>query len=721
MTSLRTLKAMAVAVAGTLLILTCDRTARGGAVEFRAGEAALVVAAPTTDLEARVVVDLTDYLGKVLGHPAKLVASLDAAGGAAPAIVLSSTGRAQPFDVAAPTGSPESFALETRTSAGSRPLVLAVGNSATGLKRAVRRLIVKSEQREPGLVIPDIKQSESPWIPKREWTLCPWGPELVRGYFVNPNVDKRLNVWNYSDRQIADYVAMFDAFGFSGAQLMDTPLGYAVVGSAEGYQDRIRKFAEAADARGQDVTLWVWAAQFNDYGWFDPDVTYAPAKGTSAYEDPKVRATFERYYDGYARLAPHVDLLIAHFYDPGQLNDRADVFNYMRLLYGKFKAQNPDVRLGVDFWASGSDAEYMRQLIDNGFGDALLLENSMPHTYGPGKREALHEEAKKRGVNMGVWGWYTVEMESDQMPMMHVNARVLADFYRAVRDGADRIRPLTYWSEMEAYHLANVFTMYAAGQLLWNPDRDPDEVLHEIADGILGPRNGADLLAALKLIQDVRSGPTWDTYWWKQPAHRLGTADPKDDLRRADESIAKLEAMRIDPAFVPKFPLPFPPRTFVEVTLPNLRQIRHFADFRVKCAAIREAAAHGAPKDELARLAKAAWDPVPEYDTWIGAFGQPEAATQEAMMLQLVKDFAIDVPVPAARRWLEAERLLQAMQNQQRTNSTPLTLKLPIRAGFNWTADKTRDRFQLLLDNGCVERIGQDQYHLTNWEEYRQR
>jgi len=36
--------------------------------------------------------------------------------------------------------------------------------------------------------------------------------------------------------------------------------------------------------------------------------------------------------------------------------------------------------------------------------------------------------------------------------------------------------------------------MYAAGQLLWNPDRDTDEILNEIAEGIWGPHNGPQIL-----------------------------------------------------------------------------------------------------------------------------------------------------------------------------------------------------------------------------------
>jgi len=523
-------------------------TARANDVQFPSSQPPYIVASRKTELQQRITDRLADYMTKVLGQPARIVASIDDVPAQSSAIVLADEAQAKAIGLAAPKENAESFTLETRV-LGGRATIVAVGNTDRGSKRAVQRLIVKSEQRPPGLVIPELKVSESPWIPRREFTLCGWGPELVRGIWQNPNADKRLNVWVYSDQQVADYVAMFDSFGFSGCQLMDTVSNYAVLGSADAVQGQLKIFARALHRNGQDVTLWVWAAQFNDYGWFDPEITYTPEKGKTLFEDPKVRAGFERYYDGYAQLAPYVDLLIAHFYDPGQLKDRSDVFNYMHLLVDKFKAKNPQVKLGIDFWYADKEAEYMQQLIDHGFNHVLFLENTMPHTYPPGRREALHREAKRQGLEMGVWGWHTAEIETDQNPNMHVNAQLLSHFYRQIKNGVNRIHPITYWSEMEAYHLNNIFTMYAAGQLLWNPDRDPDEILREIAEGIWGPRNGPQVLAALHLIQDVRTGPTWDTYWIWLPTHRLGTPDPKEDLRRADEAIAAFEAMKTDPNF----------------------------------------------------------------------------------------------------------------------------------------------------------------------------
>ncbi|GAA4749586.1 hypothetical protein [Flavisolibacter ginsenosidimutans] len=689
------------------------------ALRWSRGEMAYVVATPETALEKRVVKRLSDYLSQVLRCENKVVSNLSSVPGNRPAILLS----ANAINKQKVGSSPEAYNIETSI-IGKHPVVRLSGNSALGLKQAVQRLLIKSSQDALGLAIPPLHLNESPWIARREWTLCPWSPNLVRGVFNNPNADKRLNVWLYSNQQIKQYANMFDAFGFSGCQLMETVASYSILGSPEAFQDRQMKFAEAVRANGQQLTLWVWAAQFNDYGWYDSSVTYTPQKGYTAFTDPKVRAGFEKYYNGYAKMAPYVDMLITHFYDPGSLKNRNDIFNYMRLLVGKFKAKNPAVQLGVDFWASDSDSAYMKQLVDNGFKDALLLESSMPHLYPPGEREHLHAEAKKQNLKIGVWGWHTAEIETDQNPMMHVNAKLLKNFYQQIKNGVDKIQPLSYWSEMEAYHLNNIFTQYAASQLLWNPDRDADEILREIAEGIWGPRNGPAILDAIQLIQDVRSGPTWDTYWIWSKQHRLGTPDAHSDLKRAENAIAALGNMQTDTSFVPKFPLPFPPSVFVELMLPHLWQIRQFAESRIEVDKIREAAGKGTSKQALKKMIEAAWKPVREYNTWVGMFGTLEAAKQEKMFLDLGKELEVEVQTPGWIRWRDANRLLQVLQNRQRSFKEPFTFKADapvLWRAFNWTKEKGLDRLKLLQENGCVSNNSDGTSQLTNWEEYRRK
>jgi hypothetical protein len=577
----------------------------------------------------------------------------------------------------------------------------------------MQRWVLLTRQDGGSLESPDLKIAEQPWIPEREWALCPWVPRHVRGAFVNPHADNRMDLFRYSDRQLGDYVAMFDWFGYSGVQLLETSYSYGVMGSPEAFQDRQRAIAKFAKGNGQKVSLWVWAARFEGFGWFDPAVVYRPQSG-SAFDDPNVRRTFEKYYDHYARLAPDVDRLIGHFYDPGQLRNRDDVFRYMRLLERKFRAVNPQVKMAIDTWGTGHD--YLRALMENGFQDYLLLEKTMPHMFKPGEREQLHSEAKRLGIRLGVWGWYTAEYETDQLASLYVNARMLQRVYRQIRDGAAKIQPIDYWSEMEAHHLNNIYSMYAAAQLLWNPDRDPDQILGELTEAIWGVRNGPKVLEALKLIQDVRTGEAWETYWWTLPEFRLGTAGPAQDLSRAEAALAALRALT-DDGTVPKIPLPFPPPTFIELMLPHLEQIRAFAAFRVELESIRAAMAGGLAGDELGRRLSAAWKPIPELTTWIGTFGQPEARRQETLLRGLADQAKVTLVEPGWVRARDADRLLQKIRNMQRERKDEFRFRTVDIREFFWPRPKLQDRLDKLLSEGSIEKLAPDSYRLANWED----
>jgi hypothetical protein len=491
---------------------------------------------------------------------------------------------------------------------------------------------------------------------------------------------------------------------------METSYSYGVFGSIEGFQDWQERLARAVRDNGQEVSLWVWAAEFGGYGWRDPEVAALTVPKKGAFEDPATRRVFERYYDGYAKLAPLVDRLFGHFYDPGVLTDRNDVFKYMRLLEERFKARNPKVRMGIDNWAGGP--EYLQQLLDNGFQDYLLLENGMPLVNPPGVREKLHKQAKEKGLKLGIWGWYLTEYETDQMASMYVNTHVLKDVYQQIKkDGVD-IHPVEYWSEMEAHHLNNIYSMYIAGQLLWDPDRDPQASLKELALGIWGPTNGAEVLKALELIQDVRSGPTWDTYWWTSPKYRIGTDQPGEDLKRAEVALAGLAAMKPDAAFVPKFPLPFPPQTFVELMIPHVRQIKLYCEFRLKLAGIRKAAADAAGKETLQGMLDEAFKPIPEFNTWIGTFGTPELREQDKQARALCDELKLDLKYPAWLRYLEADRAYQTIRNRQQAMKGPFHFTPSGLNEFYWSPPKLNDRLQKLLDDGLIEKLDEKTFRL---------
>lgn len=674
-----------------------------GTVLFRRGETAYVVAAPQSDLDRRVLDRVAVYVGSVTRKPITVVRNLQEVPGGRPAILLAH---------ANDRSHSEAFRVRTSQTSG-HPIVSLDGMSERGLKRAAQRAILKSRQTKTALEFPDLDMAEEPWIAEREWTMCPWVPQKVRGAFVNPYADNRMDITLYGDEQTARYMEMYDWFGFSGVQLMDTSYSYGVLGSPQAFHARQKKWAQLAKENGQNVSLWVWAAEFT-HGWSDPEVVYAPRKGMSAFEDPDVRRSFEKYYDMYAELAPYVDRLIGHFYDPGHLSDRQDVFRYMRLLEQKFKAKNPRVQMTIDSW--GISHDYLQDLIKNGFTDYLLLEMTMPNLFQPGMRERFHEEAKRLGLRLGIWGWYTTEYETDQLASMYVNAAVLKSVYQGIRDGAMKIHPVVYWSEMEAHHLNNIYSMYSSSQLLWNPERDTNEVLRELVEGIWGPINGPQVFEAVKLIQDLRSGPDWNTYWWRMPGYRLGTSEPNRDLVRVRAALKNLQSMRTDPDYVPQFPLPFPPATFIELMLPHLRQMEAFAIFRIELEDIRQAVTSGQSTEEIAKRLAATWKPIREFDTWIGTFGTPEARLQEISIQKLAQQAGVSVAEPGWVLARDSDRVLQKVQNMQRSRRGEFHFDTRAVNEFFWPPEKMQRRIEKLVADGSIQKLGPDTYRLADWQ-----
>jgi len=214
--------------------------------------------------------------------------------------------------------------------------------------------------------------SKNPWIKERETILCGWKPDYNRGKVNNMNMNLAVDFYSLSNRQLKDYVRMIKACGFTGIQIADDCSHWRWYNNYEVCHDKMKVLCEALREEGMKATLWVWAANFNGYGWVDDTVVYEPKNGGKAYDDPDVFATFNKYYDIYAEFAPYVDRLVLHFYDPGYLTDLDDVISFTRLIEAKFKAINPDIELGIDTWSCPD--EFPQKLIDAGFEKAMLME-----------------------------------------------------------------------------------------------------------------------------------------------------------------------------------------------------------------------------------------------------------------------------------------------------------------------------------------------------------
>jgi hypothetical protein len=112
------------------------------------------------------------------------------------------------------------------------------------------------------------------------------------------------------------------------------------------------------------------------------------------------------------------------------------------------------------------------------------------------------------------------------------------------------------------------------------------------------------------------------------------------------------------------------------------------------------------------------WKPIPEYNTWVGTFGQIERRMQEILVLQVAKDANVEVEAP---EWLQAEdahRLLEKIQNVQLGTRGEWRFKTKDINEFWWPEVKLQDRLNRLITEGWVEKLPDDSYRLVNWDHY---
>jgi hypothetical protein len=560
----------------------------------------------------------------------------------------------------------------------------------------------------------------NPWIPEREATICCWEPDKVRGDYTNPFASVIPNVFKYSDRQTKDYMRMLKEFGFTGVQFIDSCYNWCQAGSVEAFHDRLIRMMGAARQAGLKVTVWVWASFFGGHGWRDGEAVYIAQEGYTAYADPKVHAFFNKYYDIYAELAPYVDRLIGHFFDPGLLTRYEDIIAYMKLLAAKFHAMNPDVAMALDTW--GSPPDYPDFIAKSDLRDYLLMEGTFPESWPGDSRGEFRRKLKANGFHVGMWGWYTVEYESDQRPAMYVNGHVLKNLYNRIRTECDAILPVTYWSEMEACHLVNIFSLYCAAQLLIDPSRDPDELLRESVEGIWSGDSADAMYFALKTIEDIRSGNDWDTYWWTRLKHRLGTSDCQADLDRIESCISRLEPLSLCKGTAStRTTLPVEPWVLVKLILPHLEQMRLLAHFKVEMIHMEKALDEKKSADYLYREMEYILIPIPKFNTWVGNFLQIEQSAQ----YQIASDFCrrVGIPVPVHPLRLEEQRrcALEKAGVFQKGLVEPFLFD----SGFisesflAYGKEEAIGVMESLFQDRLVEYAGEGQYRLTNWADYR--
>lgn len=553
------------------------------------------------------------------------------------------------------------------------------------------------------------------WIEEREAIVCLWNVNYTRGAYLDSDISLKNNIIDFSEEQLYDYVKMLKYCGFTGIQVTEMCSTWAGVGDYEIAHEKLRMLAEAAHSLDMKFTLWVWGSEFSDCAWVDNTVTYDCTAEGFAHQNPEVVETFEKYYSIYAELADCCDRVIGHYYDPGNLHNAEDIAFFAKMLKDKFHAINPDIDFGISCWVDIYDKNVF---IDTLGTDITLYESG----YHANEEDyvTFREEVRDLGCRMGTWAWNTCEMEIDQLAQMNFNMEIIRSVYQTARNYDDIMKP-SYWSEMDSYHILNVFSLYCAAQMLIDPDKDSMELYEEISLAAVGPEYAEDFMQMLSIIQEARSGYSWDTYFWSSEDYIL-----KSDAYQAHQIadlcnyyIPVLEQMIAEEIEAYELPLPITLNDLLQMMLPHLVQIRDFAEFRIALAELEESYAQGGNIAEITAKLHEISDPIKEYTCIIGAWGQIEARAQYEMIEEFCAKTGIEAPQDPVFHERRKQYILAQLSSYQRGMQEPYELAEPYyQLGMAYGPEETNELVEELVQEGLLIRMENGSVYLADWESY---
>lgn len=568
--------------------------------------------------------------------------------------------------------------------------------------------------RNTTLHIPDQVCEKEAWIAEREPIITLWNVNWTRNIYADSSVSVKNNLMYYTEDQLYEYVKMMKYCGFTGIQVTDMCSAWAGLGSWQAVHEKIRILAEAAHSLDMKFTLWVWGAEFSEFAWVDNDVTYEKKDGF-AYKNEEVCAVFEKYYSIYADLADCCDRVIGHYYDPGYLDTSEDVAYFAKLLRDKFLAVNPEIDFGVSCWVDAFDKNVLVAELGT---DITLYEQG--YRSDAGQYNTFRGTVKNLGCRLGTWAWNTCEMEIDQLAQMNFNLEHIRSVYQTARNYDGVMKP-DYWSEMDSYHVLNAFSLYCAGQLLIDPDVETEELMNRLSVAVVGEEYAEAFAEMLDIIQDARTGSSYETYFWSEEDYILKSADyPAEEiLKRCEAVIPVLEEMIGKDLETNTFPLPVSLKDVLRLMQPHLEQIRSFAAFRIGLDGLEAAYEQGETAEQLSEKLAEIAAPVNSYNTVTGAWGQVEARAQQELIAEFCERTGAEAPQDAS---LRANRKLhiyaQMVTNQLGKQSPVLSYSPYYQYGVAYGYEETLELVDELVEEGLLIQNEDGSVYLANWDNY---
>jgi len=208
----------------------------------------------------------------------------------------------------------------------------------------------------------------------------------------------------------------------------------------------------------------------------------------------------------------------------------------------------------------------------------------------------------------------------------------------------DGITKPDYWSEMDSYHILNVFSLYCSGKLLVDPSRDADSLILEAANAIAGEAHGEELAKILLLIQKARGG---DDFHQFSEGYFFLLESPnypaEEILKESSEAIDILDGLLAVDDFKCTIPVPVDVHRILELIRPHLLQIQSFAEFRIAYDEMCKMAESGASRESLQKMAEdATLKDIEEYNVVTGVWGVNEQRIQTKLINEFCEKYGLN-------------------------------------------------------------------------------
>ncbi len=587
-----------------LLIFTASSAAGEDSFRIDAGAGVSVVVVKDEPLACLAAERICDYLEQV-------------------------TGVRPPVRVGAAQGQSE-IVFEPATLASFRPdgyrlrsyptkrRVVIQAAAPAGFKYGGQQLIQRMKQHGRVLTVPKMSSEHNPFLGRRELFIAEieWHPTASEQKILE-DLRLRFGWLNWPEARLKRYIDMADAMGYNAVMMSDADLMRQYDGestsSAAGLTKIQLMFSHAREKRGMGASFFIWGQK----GTGDRVVDNP--------RDPHQYADMVRYWGQMIdRYAPFVDHWVVHWADPGgcKLADctvntpQAATNHFRQILRDKGFATDVTFSLWALRWGGWPGYRDWTSVVDSG-----ILHPETGISLMRNYEYAIAKAVTNQGRRVGVWGWYLNDMETN--PGLHVHAKLLENEFRRLHKSSSVL--LDWYSLEDNNHILNLPSLYVGGRLLWDPTMKGEDALREFCDAVWGPASDP-LFAALGAIEQVRTGPgaamaerdLWPGGFMPSLAYR--DAPARADVETCERALAGLNAIKLDPQFVPKLPLIAEPAELLEQIRAHLRYVLAFARIRHHYQSALAQAHEG--RFEAAQAAMASLPVLP--DTVEGSYGALE-------------------------------------------------------------------------------------------------